>query len=86
MGEKYLDAVYQAAIGRNGDGQISTRNLRRVRDNLVRRQSQGSYAPSKTLDGTIGHLREVARRTPRKDPASIRGILNLMAKARPCTS
>ena len=79
-GENYLEAVYQAAIVRNGEVQIIHREFFGYRDNWFGQFGRLLESMSLTFHGPDPASPEGRQRFTERGPASIRGLLNLIGR------
>ncbi len=79
-GENYLEAVYQAAIVRNGEILVVHKEYFGFRENWFGSFGMLLRSMQLTLDGPDPVSPEGQRRIVEKGPASIRGLLNLVAR------
>lgn len=79
-GENYLESVYQAAIVRNGEIQIVHKEYFGFGDNWFGQFGKLLRSLQLTLEGPDPVSPEGQRRIAEKGPATIRGILNLIAR------
>lgn len=79
-GENYLESVYQAAIVRNGEIQIVHKEYFGFGDNWFGQFGKLLRSLQLTLEGPDPVSPEGQQRIAEKGPATIRGILNLIAR------
>lgn len=79
-GENYLESVYQAAIVRNGEINIVHREYFGFGDTWFGQFGRLVRSLQLTLEGPDPGSPEGQKRIAEKGPASIRGILNLLAR------
>lgn len=79
-GENYLESVYQAAIVRNSEIQIVHKEYFGFGDNWFGQFGKLLRSLQLTLEGPDPVSPEGQRRIAEKGPATIRGILNLIAR------
>lgn len=79
-GENYLESVYQAAIVRNGEINIVHREYFGFGDTWFGQFGRLVRSLQLTLDGPDPASPEGQRRIAEKGPATIRGLLNLLAR------
>lgn len=79
-GENYLESVYQAAIVRNGEIQIIHKEYFGFGDNWFGQFGKLLRSLQLTFEGPDPVSPEGQKRIAEKGPATIRGILNLLAR------
>ncbi|WP_422929435.1 hypothetical protein [Singulisphaera sp. PoT] len=79
-GENYLEAVYQAAIVRNGEVQIIHKEYFGFRDTWFGQLGKLIRSMQLTLEGPDPASPEGQRKIAEKGPATIRGLFNLLGR------
>ncbi len=79
-GENFLESVYQAAIVRHGEVQIIHREYFGFRDTWFGQFGKLIRSMQLTLEGPDPASPEGQKRITEKGPATIRGLLNLLAR------